>query len=100
MPFLQEQDAAFVRTRLAQDLRDDVTLEFFAPATGGLVLPGEDGQTAEYARQILAEVAALSPKIRLNVHSTIAEPDSSFTDAEAGVWTALWSGRAAGGCAT
>src|SRR5436853_7364632 len=76
MPFLQEQDAAFVRTRLAQDLRDDVTLEFFAPATGGLVLPGQDGQTAEYARQILAEVAALSPKIRLNVHSTIAEPDA------------------------
>src|SRR5947199_10722232 len=77
MPFLQEQDAAFVRTRLAQDLRDDVTLEFFAPATGGLVLPGQDGQTAEYARQILAEVAALSPKIRLNVHSTIAEPDAA-----------------------
>src|SRR5439155_1450254 len=77
MPFLQEQDAAFVRTRLAQDLRDDVTLEFFAPATGGLVLPGQDGQTAEDARQILAEVAALSPKIRLNVHSTIAEPDEA-----------------------
>ncbi|TMJ09844.1 MAG: hypothetical protein E6G99_02080 [Bacillati bacterium ANGP1] len=77
MPFLQEQDAAFVRTRLAQDLRDDVTLEFFAPATGGLVLPGQDGQTAEYARQILAEVAALSSKIRLNVHSAIAEPDAA-----------------------
>src|SRR5438093_13295161 len=77
MPFLQEQDAAFVRSRLAQDLRDDVTLESFAPATGGLVLPGEDGQTAEYARQILAELAALSPKIRLHMHSTIAEPDAA-----------------------
>src|SRR2546429_7679927 len=77
MPFLQEQDAAFVRTRLAQDLRDDVTLEFFAPATGGLVLPGQDGQTAEYARQILAGVAALSSKSRLNVRSAIAEPDAA-----------------------
>lgn len=75
MPFLQEQDASFVRTRFAKELRDDVTLEFFAPATGGLILPGQDGETAEYARQILAEVAALSPKIRLNVHSVVAEPE-------------------------
>lgn len=77
MPFLQEQDAAFVRTRFAQDLRGDVTLEFFAPVTGGLALPGQDGEIAEYARQILAEVAALSSKIRLNVHSLIAEPEAA-----------------------
>ena len=77
MPFLQEQDAAFVRTRFAQELRGDVTLEFFAPVTGGLALPGQDGAIAEYARQILAEVAALSPKIRLNVHSLMADPEAA-----------------------
>src|SRR2546428_13616689 len=77
MPFLQEQDAAFVRTRFAQELRGDVTLEFFAPVTGGLTLPGQDGEIAEYARQILAEVAALSPKIRLNVHSIMTEPEAA-----------------------
>src|SRR2546426_11239563 len=77
MPFLQEQDAAFIRTRLAQELRGDVTLEFFAPVTGGLALPGQDGEIAEYARQILAEVAALSPKIRLNVHSLMADTEAA-----------------------
>src|SRR2546428_6824685 len=77
MPFLQEQDAAFVRTRFAQELRGDVTLEFFAPVTGGLVLPGQDGAIAEYAREILAEVAALSPKIRLNVHSLTPDPEAA-----------------------
>ncbi len=77
MPFLQEQDAVFVRTRFAQELRADVTLEFFAPTTGGLALPGQDGEIAEYTRQILAEVAALSPKIQLNVHSTVAEPEAA-----------------------
>lgn len=75
MPFLNEQDAAFVRRRLDEQLVHDVTLEFFAPSTGGLTLPGQDGQIAEYTRQILTEVAALSPRVHLTVHSLIAEPD-------------------------
>jgi alkyl hydroperoxide reductase subunit AhpF len=77
MPFLNDQDAAFVRKRFAQDLVSDVTLEFFTPSTGGLTLPGQDGEIAEYTRQILTEVAALSPKIHLNVHSMIAEPEAA-----------------------
>jgi len=77
MPFLNDQDAAFVRTRLAQELVHDVTLEFFAPASGGLTLPGQDGEVAEYAKQILTEVAALSPRVRLNVHSMVAEPEAA-----------------------
>ncbi len=79
MPFLQEQDAAFVRNRLAKDLQHDVTLEFFAPTTSGLALPGQDGEIAEYTRKILAEVAELSPKIRLHVHSTVADPEAANT---------------------
>ncbi len=77
MPFLNDQDAAFVRQRLEQEVDHDVTLEFFAPATGGLALPGEDTEMAEYARQILSEVAQLSPKVHLNVHSTITDPESA-----------------------
>lgn len=79
MPFLKEQDAAFVRKRFAQELQHEVTLEFFAPTTSGLAVPGQDGETAEYARQILAEVAALSPNVQLHVHSTIAEPNALTT---------------------
>jgi len=77
MPFLNDQDAAFVRARFERELQHDVTLEFFAATTSGVALPGQDAEIAEYARQILAEVAALSPKIRLNVHSTVAEPDAA-----------------------
>lgn len=77
MPFLNDQDAAFVRKRFAQELQHDVVLEFFAPSTGGLVLPGQEGEIAEYTRQILAEVAGLSPKITLNVHSVVAEPEAA-----------------------
>lgn len=77
MAFLNEQDAAFVRKRFAQELKQDVRLEFFAPSTSGLALPGTDGETAEYARQILAEVASLSDKITLNVHSSLTEPETA-----------------------
>lgn len=77
MPFLNDQDAAFVRKRFAQDLTSDVTLEFFTPSTGGLTLPGQDGEIAEYTRQILTEVAALSARIHLNVHSMISEPEAA-----------------------
>lgn len=77
MPFLQDKDAAFVRARFEKELQHDVTLEFFAPSTSGLALPNEGGEYAEYTRQILAEVAALSPKVKLALHSTLAEPDAA-----------------------
>ncbi len=75
MAFLQEQDATFIRDRFTQGLRDDVTLEFFAPSAGGIALPGQDVETAEYTRRILTEVAALSPKLHLQIHSALAEPE-------------------------
>lgn len=77
MAFLNDQDAAFVRKRFAEELVADVTLEFFTPSIGGLVLPGQDAEIAEYARQILTEVAALSPRITLNVHSMASEPEAA-----------------------
>lgn len=77
MPFLNDQDAAFVRKRFEQELSHDVTLEFFAPSAGGLALPGQDAEMAEYARQILSEVAALSPKVHLNTHSMVTDGEAA-----------------------
>lgn len=77
MAFLNDQDAAFVRKRFEQELAHDVTLEFFAPTAGGLALPGQDAEMAEYTRQILSEVASLSPRVHLNAHSTVAEPEAA-----------------------
>ncbi|MDQ7820558.1 MAG: hypothetical protein QN173_06245 [Armatimonadota bacterium] len=75
MPFLTEHDAAVVRDRLAREMVHPVTLEFYAPTTSGLALPTDDGQIAEYVRQILAEVAALSPLVTVVPISTLAEPE-------------------------
>jgi alkyl hydroperoxide reductase subunit AhpF len=75
MAFLNEQDSAFVRKRLSSELEHDVRLVFFAPSTGGLALPGEDWEMAEYTRQILKEVAALSDRLTLEEHSLSSEPE-------------------------
>jgi len=75
MAFLNDQDAEFVRRRLAQEMVADVRLVFFAPSTGGLAVPGEDLEMVEYTRQILKELAALSDKLTFEEHSLISEPD-------------------------
>lgn len=77
MSFLNDQDATLVKNRFDKELDHPVILEFFAPSIGGLVLPGQETELADYTRQILAEVAALSPMITLNVHSLVAEPEAA-----------------------
>lgn len=75
MAFLNDQDAAFVRRRLASEMEHDVRLVFFAPTAGGLTLPGEDTAVAEYTRHILRELAGLSPRLVLEEHSLAGEAD-------------------------
>lgn len=75
MPLLNDQDAAFLRARFAEEVKDDVRLVFFAPSLGGLALPGEDYEAVEYTRQILKELATLSDHVRVEEHSLISEPD-------------------------
>lgn len=77
MPFLNPQDAETIRRRFAADLEADVRLLLFLPATGGLMLPGEDWQMAEYTRQILKEVADLSDKIRVEELGLLSHPDEA-----------------------
>jgi alkyl hydroperoxide reductase subunit AhpF len=75
MPLLNDQDAAFLKKRFAEEMTDDVRLVFFAPSLGGLALPGEDHEIVEYTRAILKEVAGLSERIHLEEHSLIGEPE-------------------------
>ncbi|MDR7551069.1 MAG: glutaredoxin, partial [Armatimonadota bacterium] len=42
---------------------------------GGLALPGQVWEMAEYTRRILQEVAALSDRIALEEHSLVGEPE-------------------------
>jgi alkyl hydroperoxide reductase subunit AhpF len=77
MALLSDQDAAFLRKRFAEELVNDVRLVFFAPTLGGLTIPGEDTQMAEYTRAILKEVAALSDRIQVEEHSITIDRDAA-----------------------
>lgn len=75
MSLLNDQDAAFLRKRFAEEMVHDVRLIFFAPSIGGLALPGEDYEMVEYTRRILKEVAGLSDRVALEEHSLVSEPE-------------------------
>ncbi len=77
MPFLNPQDAETIRRRFAADLETPVRLLLFLPATGGLALPGEDWEIAEYTRRILTEVASLSQQITLEEFSLLSHPEEA-----------------------
>jgi alkyl hydroperoxide reductase subunit AhpF len=77
MPFLNPQDAETIRRRFAADLEAPVRLLLFLPATGGLALPGEDWEIAEYTRRILTEVAALSDKVILEEYGLLSHPEEA-----------------------
>lgn len=72
MPFLRPTDAEIVRARLSE-LERDVRLILFVPSTGGLSLPGPESEASERTQMILREVADLSPRVILEVHSVLAE---------------------------
>ena len=77
MPFLTDQDAEVIRRRFAADLEADVRLLLFLPATGGLALPGEDWEMAEYARQITTEVASLSDRLHVEEYGLLSHPEEA-----------------------
>jgi alkyl hydroperoxide reductase subunit AhpF len=74
MALLNDQDAAFLRARFAEEMARDVRLVFFAPSIGGLALPGQDHEATEHTRRILKELAALSDRIAFEEHSLVGEP--------------------------
>jgi hypothetical protein len=70
MPFLSPTDQEKLRTRFEEELDRDVRLILFAEPPTGLYVPGrEQSQTGKAATQLLEEVAALSPRLHLEVHN-------------------------------
>src|ERR687891_2008335 len=70
MPYLSAPDQERLRTRFDEELERDVRLILFAEPPTGLYIPGrEQSQTGKAATQLLEELAALSPKLRLEVHN-------------------------------
>ncbi|HEV2281369.1 MAG TPA: thioredoxin family protein [bacterium] len=75
MALLKASDAEAVRRRFRDELAGDVTIRFFTASTTGLVVPGWEAEYGPLTQQLLEEVAALDPRLRLEVHSITAGLD-------------------------
>ena len=76
MPLISPTDQDKLRDRFAQALERDVRLVLFAEPPSGLFIPGrQESQTGRTAQQLMEEVAALSPKLHLEVHNPRSEPE-------------------------
>src|SRR5437867_6384418 len=76
MPLLSTADQDTLRARFAQALERDVRLVLFVEPPTGLYVPGrQESQTGRTAQQLMEEVAALSAKLRLEVHHLRSERD-------------------------
>lgn len=66
MAVLSPEDTQTLKTRFRKDLKQDVTLTLFTVRSAGLlIVPGRECPTCPQVREILEEVVALTPKLRL-----------------------------------
>jgi alkyl hydroperoxide reductase subunit AhpF len=72
MGFLSADNQAEVK-RLFEGLTGDVRLIYFTQRESPLFIPGHECETCKDTRTLLEEVAALSDKIKLEVHDFVAE---------------------------
>jgi hypothetical protein len=80
MPLISERDRDFLIQRFDEELVDDVKLALFRQRSSLLYLPGQPPPTqantfAEQTRQILEELASLSPKLSVEIYDTVQEKE-------------------------
>jgi hypothetical protein len=74
MPFISAPDQEKLRTRFEAELEREVRVVLFAEPPTALYVPGrEQSQTGKAATQLLGELAALSPLLKLEVHNPRVE---------------------------
>jgi glutaredoxin-like protein len=73
MALLKAADAEAIRRRFQAELADDVTIRFFTASAAGLTVPGWDCEFCPATQQLLEEVVALDPRLRLEMHSITTE---------------------------
>ena len=77
MGFLSAENQTEIE-RLFEDLEGDVQLIYFTRESA-LFIPGQECETCKDTRILLEEVAALSDKIKLEVHDFVTEKELAVT---------------------
>jgi glutaredoxin-like protein len=80
MAILSERDRNIITQRFDKELVDDVKLVFFTQHESVLVVPGQECPACREQHELLNELAALSPKLHLEVHDFVAEADRTVVE--------------------
>ncbi len=75
MALLRAADANTVRQRFHAELVGDVTIKSFTASAAGLAVPGWECEYCPVIQHLLEELVALDPRLKLEVHSVVAEQD-------------------------
>lgn len=79
MAFIPESDQQLLRQMFADQLQQDITLKLFTRREPSLIIPGApepDMGLLRQTRQLMEEVTALSPKIRLDVLDVVGDAEA------------------------
>ena len=83
VPVLSSQDQQTLKARFKKELKREVTIVHYSMRGAGLiVVPGRECPTCPQTKDLLEEVVALSPKLKLEIHDVFAE---SAQSREAGI---------------
>ena len=77
MALLRPQDQEVLRRKFQQELVGEVTLSLFTTSRAGLALPGANCETCEVTQQLLEEVVALDPRLKLRVRSIVTDAEEA-----------------------
>jgi glutaredoxin-like protein len=82
MALISEKDAQTLKDRFKRELKKDVNIWLFSQKTLGLTIPGRECAHCEDTEHLMEELAALSPKLHLEVKDFYTDTEAA---AEAGV---------------
>ena len=78
MPILQRRDLEAVQKRFDIELKRDVKLTLFTSRNvGGLFIPGRECKSCGPTQELLEELSALSPKVRLEIVDYFSDPEDA-----------------------
>lgn len=75
MAFISDNNREYIKNLFEQKLQREVRVVMFTQKESPLVIPGEECPYCKETRQILEELASLSPKIKLEVHDFYGEKE-------------------------
>ena len=74
-PLIQDQQKAQLKRTFRKDLKADVELRLFTQRPSPITVPGRECRYCAETQQMLEDLAALSPKISLEVIDIFAQPE-------------------------